>query len=179
MHGGRSVRVHVHGHSYSCSRVTRPCPGVTRDSLDFNHSLRGLSCLLQKHRLRYTIKPPAQFREDSRLFHRSFSRSFDPRGGPILSPRSLTLRLSFRSHRWLYPVIIVVPAVVVTVSSRQATRYHRGKRGGHLIVALNYPHTTHISTLAPLLTAFARLLSRSFNAVAPRCLCEFLCISRG
>lgn len=59
--------------------TTRPCPGVTRDSLDFSHSLRGLSCLLQKHHLRYTIKPPvynpAQFK-DLRLFRRSFSRSF-------------------------------------------------------------------------------------------------------
>jgi len=33
--------------------------GVTRDSLDFNRSLRGLFYLLQKHRLRYTIKLPA------------------------------------------------------------------------------------------------------------------------
>ena len=45
-----------------CSRITWPCPEVTRDSLDFNCSLRELSCLLQKHRLRYTIKLPSPVR---------------------------------------------------------------------------------------------------------------------
>lgn len=54
----------IHGRFYDCGLFNAgstgaSSPGVTRDSLDFNRSLSGLSCLLQKHRLRYTIKPPA------------------------------------------------------------------------------------------------------------------------
>lgn len=56
------ARPYIHGRFYGYGLFNGPRPGVTRDSLDFNHSLRGLSCLLQKHRLRYTIKPAGAVR---------------------------------------------------------------------------------------------------------------------
>lgn len=122
----RCVRVRIYTGiptAADCSRVTRPCPGVTRDSLDFSHSLRGLSCLLQKHRLRYTIKSPAQFRglaPLSSLFLSLLSSRAFLSLSP--SPRSLTLRLFLSvpiGGFTLCPVIILL--VVVVMLSYRAT----------------------------------------------------------
>lgn len=157
----RYVRVRIHTGiptAADCSRVTRSCPGVTRDSLDFSHSLRGLSCLLQKHRLRYTIKSPAQFRGlaplSSLFLSLLSSRAFL---SPSLASLAHSSTLPFRSHWWLYPLSChhSTRRSRHALVSCHATRYHRGKRRGHLVVALNYPRTTHISTLSP------SLLSRS------------------
>lgn len=97
-----------------CSRVTWPCPEVTRVSLDFSCSLRGLSCLLQKHRLRYTIKLPSPIRELASLLS-LFLLLLPPYrfSSPFLA-RSFFSYL-FVPIGWLSRQRLVVVAVVVVV----------------------------------------------------------------
>jgi len=105
---------YTYGHSYSCGLFTRPCSEVTRDSLDFSRSLRGLSCLLQKHRLRYTIKPPSLVR------------------GPCVSFGALSRAPSsplFVSHASLAHTSFSSSGFTPAASCRHCSRRRRCRRG--------------------------------------------------
>lgn len=111
---------------------------VTRDSLDFNRSLRGLSCLLQKHRLRYTIKPLARSSRTPATFLVLFSLSLSPFSYSSLSlSRVRLLRSSLppfvpigglpRCRRVVAVAIGRNAAIVVAVQRDAPTRIHEGK----------------------------------------------------
>jgi len=153
MHGRRWCMARIHTRVFN-TRVSAAADcrdgqrglvlGVTRDSLDFNRSLRGLFYLLQKHRLRYTIKLPA-VRGLVPLSFLSLSLSASLLGS-LISLRSLVpafLAPSFRFYQWFILLStsrrVVVAAVVVIVSRsrpcpppppspRRRRRRHRRRR---------------------------------------------------
>jgi len=110
------VRVHTDiPSSYSCGlfagnvALSRGHTRLTRLQL---YSLRGLSCLLQKHCLRYTIKLPSSVRGLVSLLSLFFSCFF-----LLAISCSLTLQLSLRSHRVTFSSAsrLVIVAVVIVV----------------------------------------------------------------
>lgn len=191
MHGRRCMRLrtHRHGHSYSCGLFTGNAAlsrGVTRDSLDFSHGLRGLSSVSFKSTVSGIQSSPVRgLAPLSSLFlslHPYLAAPHPP--PPFLTPCSL-FGCPF------VPIGGFAPAV--RSPSRHCSRRCRCRHGlsyRAMLRDITEENAEAISSsltirarlvflLYPRLTTFAQLLSRSFDAVAPRCLCEFLCISRG
>ena len=159
--------------SYSCGlfagnvALSRGHTRLTRLQL---YSLRGLSCLLQKHRLRYTIKLPSSVRGlVSLLSFFSLASSFLP-----FLARSL-FNYPFVPIGWLShqpPVLLSLPLL----SWYTTWNHHREKCRDYLVVVSNCTRLIFLLHLSfhYLLNIFVKLLSLP----STHCLCKFLYISR-